>query len=73
MSKSAAHRKLQIMRGGFAAVQTGMNPKDVPEATLTAVAERIYTLTPKKELQPGEYLITFRGANGTAGYDFGIR
>jgi hypothetical protein len=73
MAKRKDHREIQVMEGGFASQRVGLNSKDLLELTLTAVADRTYTLVPKSDLARGEYLVTFRGANGTAGYDFGIR
>jgi hypothetical protein len=73
MAKKKHYRELQVIAGGFESIRTGFNPKDRAEVTLTTVADRAFTLTPKNDLAPGEYLITFRGANGLAGYDFGIQ
>ena len=36
-------------------------------------ADRTFTLAPNEALHHGEYMLSFRGANGTAGYDFGIK
>jgi hypothetical protein len=72
MVKKKGHRGLDVMQGGFASERVGLNSKDIVEVTLTTVADRTFTLTPKSDLARGEYVITFRGANGTAGYDFGI-
>lgn len=73
LAKQKNHRELQIMRGGFASARTGLAAKDVIDMTLTSVADRTYRLVPKEDLKLGEYLITFRGTNGTSGYDFGIK
>ncbi len=73
MAKKKDHRELQVMQGGFASVRAGLNSKDIVEMTLTTVTDRTFTLVPKKDLAPGEYVLTFRWANGTAGYDFGIK
>lgn len=40
------------------------------EITVTRVAEHVFTVAPKTDLQPGEYLLTFGLESG--GYDFGI-
>lgn len=73
MAKKKDHRELQVIEGGFASQRVGLNSKDLVEVTLTTVADRTFTLVPKNDLARGEYVITFRGANGTAGYDFGIK
>jgi hypothetical protein len=73
MSKKKDHRELEIMRGGFASVKMGINPRDVVAGTLTAVTDQIYTVVPKEDLKQGEYLVTFPAAYGTAGYDFGVK
>lgn len=73
MAKKKDHRELQVMKGGFATVRTGINSKDSVEVTLSNVADQTFILVPKNNLAPGEYLITFRGANGTSGYDFGVK
>ncbi len=73
MAKKKDHRELQIMQGGFASQRVGLNAKDIVEVTLTTVADRTFILAPKKDLAPGEYVLAFRGANGTAGYEFGVR
>jgi len=73
VAKKKDHRELQVMEGGFASARVGLNSKDIVEAALTSVGERTFILVPKNELARGEYVITFRGANGTAGYDFGIK
>lgn len=73
MTKKKDHRELQVMSGGFASQRVGFNSKDIVAVKLTTVADRTFILVPKKELASGEYLLTFRGANGTAGYDFGIK
>jgi hypothetical protein len=73
VAKKKDHRELQIMRGGFASLRVGLSSKDIVEVTLTTVAGRTFTLAPQNDLAPGEYVITFRGANGTAGYDFGVK
>ncbi|HTX37697.1 MAG TPA: hypothetical protein VME43_21865 [Bryobacteraceae bacterium] len=62
-----------FMDGGFASQRVGVNGKEMVEATLTIVADRTFVLVPKTDLARGEYLITFRAANGTAGYRFGIQ
>jgi hypothetical protein len=73
MTKKKDHRELEVMQGGFASQRVGLSSKDIMEATLTTVADRTFTFAPKNDLARGEYVITFRGANGTAGYDFGIK
>jgi hypothetical protein len=73
MAKKKDHRELQVMEGGFAKERVGLNSKDLVEVTLTTVADRTFIVVPKTELASGEYVLTFRGANGVAGYDFGIK
>ena len=73
VAKKKDLRELEVMGGGFGSVRVGLSSKDVVEGVLTTVADGTFTLIPKSELARGEYLITFRGANGTAGYDFGVR
>ena len=73
VAKKKDLRELEVMGGGFGSVRVGLGSKDVVEGVLTTVADGTFTLIPKSELARGEYLITFRGANGTAGYDFGVR
>jgi hypothetical protein len=73
VAKKKDHRELEVMEGSFASQRVGLNPKDIVEATLTTVSDRTFTLAPKSDLARGEYVLTLRGANGTVGYDFGIR
>jgi hypothetical protein len=73
MFKEKDHRELQFVHTGFMSARSGIDSKDVADATLTKVADRTYTLVPKADLKPGEYLVTFRGTNGSYGFDFGIR
>jgi len=73
VAKKKDHRELQVIESGFASQRVGLSSKDIVEVTLTTVADRTFTLAPQNDLAPGEYVITFRGANGTAGYDFGIK
>jgi hypothetical protein len=74
MSKKKDHRELQFVHGaGLVGARSGIDSAEVADTTLTTVAERTYTLIPKADLKPGEYLICFRGTNGNAGYDFGVR
>jgi hypothetical protein len=67
------HRELQVVHGGFASVRTGVDSKDITELKISEVADRTYTATATSDLKPGEYLVTFRGANGAAGYEFGVK
>lgn len=73
MAKKKDHRELEVMEGSFASQRVGLNSKDIVEATLTTVSDRTFTLVPKNDLARGEYVLTLRGANGTVGYDFGVR
>jgi hypothetical protein len=73
MAKKKDHRELQVIKGGFESTRTGISSKDQSEMTVTSVGDQTFILTPKNDLAPGEYLATFRGANGVAGYDFGIK
>jgi hypothetical protein len=73
MATKKDHREVQVIEGGFASQRVGLNSKDVIAATLTSVADRTFILVSNKEMARGEYLLTFRGANGTAGYDFGTK
>lgn len=73
LAEKKDHREFSIIKGGFESTRSGVNQKDVAETTLTSVADHSFTLTPKSELKPGEYLLTFRGANGLAGYEFGVK
>ena len=73
MAKKKDHRELQVIGAGFVSQRVGLNSKDLVEVTLTTVADRTFNFAPKNDLTRGEYLITFSGAHGTAGYDFGIK
>jgi hypothetical protein len=73
MAKKKDHRELEIIEGSFASQRVGLNSKDIVEATLTTVSDRTFTLVPKNDLARGEYVLTLRGANGTVGYDFGVK
>jgi hypothetical protein len=73
MAKKKDHRELEVMEGSFASQRVGLNSKDIVEATLTTVSDRTFTLVPKNDLARGEYVLTLRGANGTVGYDFGVK
>jgi hypothetical protein len=73
MAKKKDQRELEVMEGSFASQRVGLNSKDIVEATLTTVSDRTFTLVPKNDLARGEYVLTLRGANGTAGYDFGVK
>lgn len=73
MAKKKDHRELEVMEGSFASQRVGLNSKDIVAATLSAVSDRAFTIVPKNDLVRGEYVLTLRGANGTTGYDFGIK
>jgi hypothetical protein len=70
--KKKDHRELQATSGGNAfTFKSGFSKEKIPEITVDRVSETIFTITPKADLPPGEYLITY-GAGGS-GYDFGIK
>ncbi len=46
-AKKKDHRELQIIEGGFARMQTGINLKDIVEVTLTPTDGQTFTPTPK--------------------------
>jgi len=66
------HRELQITRGGNVfTFKGGLSPEKLPELTVTRVDDSSFLFTPTKDLEPGEYLITF-GIGWTSGCDFGV-
>ena len=73
MSKKKDHRELQVLKGGFASMQSGLNSKDVIGVIISPVSDHALTGVPKSDLDPGEYLISFGKAEGNAGYDFAVR
>ncbi len=65
-------RELQITRGGnFLTFKGGLSPEKVPALTVTHVDDSSFVFTPTKDLEPGEYLITF-GMGWTSGCDFSV-
>jgi hypothetical protein len=67
------HRELQTTNGGnMFTFKAGLSKDRTPDITTTTVSEGLFTVTPKQDLPPGEYLLTF-GAMGNSGYDFGIK
>ena len=50
--------------------KVGYRPSDVVEVTLARVSDSLLTVTPKAELEPGEYLISF--GYGSLRYDFSL-
>ena len=72
MDKKKDHRELQMTSGGNAfTFKAGISKERMPEIVTSTVADGVFTITPKEDLQPGEYLLTF-SALGVTGYDFTI-
>ena len=70
--KKKDHRELQTTSGGSAfTFKAGFSKERTPEIVVTHVSETIFRVTPKVDLPPGEYLLTF-GFGGMGGYDFGV-
>lgn len=44
----------------------------MPDVTLHSVNDLMVAVTPNEDLEAGEYLLTYV-ANGSVGYDFGIK
>jgi hypothetical protein len=71
--KKKDHRELQTTSGGnMFTFKSGISKERLPDIITATVSEGIFTVTPKEDLKPGEYMITF-AALGNTGYDFGIK
>ena len=67
---------MQITHGGSALTfKAGFSKEKLPQLTITRVDEGsftfTFTFTSTKDLEPGEYLITF-GLGWASGFDFGV-
>jgi hypothetical protein len=72
--KKKDHREITTARVSvFGGVHQGSASKDTMQITLTEVGDQTYIFTLKADLPPGEYLVTFSGYGGSAGYDFGVK
>jgi hypothetical protein len=70
--KKKDHRELQTTSGGsMFTFKAGFSKEKTPEVVVNHVSETIFSVTPKSDLPPGEYLLTF-GLFGMGGFDFGV-
>lgn len=70
--KKRDHRELQTTSGGsMFTFKAGYSKERMPEITTARISESVFSVIPKTDLDPGEYLISFGGV-GVAGFDFGI-
>ncbi|MFI5086984.1 MAG: hypothetical protein ACHP7I_01195 [Terriglobales bacterium] len=71
--KKKDHRELQTTSGGSVfTFKSGISKERLPDIIASKFAEGIFAVTPKEDLPPGEYLITFSSL-GISGCDFGIK
>ena len=72
--KKKDHRELQTTAGGSVfTFKAGFSKEKTPEIVVTHVSETIFAVTPKADLPPGQYLLTFGyGFSAMGGYDFGV-
>ena len=69
--KKKDHRELQMTSGASVfTFKSGFSKEKTPDITVTRVSESVISITPKQDLVPGEYLLTY--GIGAGGYDFGI-
>lgn len=69
--KKKDHRELQMTSGAsMFTFKTGFSKERTPDILVTRISETVFTVTPKEDLPPGEYLLTI--GLGSAGFDFGV-
>jgi hypothetical protein len=71
LAKKKKHRELTYAGGSVFNFHSGIDSDDVIETALTPMEGGGYTLCPKADLKPGEYIIVTRGIMGMAGYGYG--
>ncbi|HZE80696.1 MAG TPA: hypothetical protein VE604_07315 [Candidatus Polarisedimenticolia bacterium] len=70
--KKKDHRELQTTNGGnMFTFKAGIGKDKLPDIDVEKIEDGLFKITPKQDLKPGEYLISF-GGMGYSGYDFGI-
>jgi hypothetical protein len=72
LSKKGDHRELQTVKSGLTGAKAGLDKKVLPDVTLHSINNLTITITPNRDLAPGEYLLTW-SSMGQSGYDFGIK
>lgn len=69
--KKKDHRELQVSSGGnMFTFKGGLSRDRLPDVFVGSISDGLYSISPKENLQPGEYLITT--GMGNYGYDFGV-
>jgi hypothetical protein len=69
--KKKDHRELQMTSGGsMFNFKAGFSKEKTPDIVVTRISESVFTVTPKDNLPPGEYMLTY--GLGSSGFDFGI-
>ncbi len=69
--KKKDHRDLQMTSGASVfTFKSGFSKEKTPDITVVRLSESIISITPKQDLNPGEYLLTY--GLGAGGYDFVI-
>jgi hypothetical protein len=53
-------------------LKSGISRERMPDVSVNTISDGTFILSPKEDLKPGEYLLTF-SSMGISGYDFGIR
>lgn len=70
-AKKKDHRELQMTSGGsMFNFKAGFSKEKAPDIVVTRISESVFTVTPKDNLPPGEYMLTY--GLGSSGFDFGI-
>jgi hypothetical protein len=72
LSKKEDHRELKTVKSGLFGAKAELDRKVLPDVTLRSINSLMMTITPNRDLEPGEYLLTW-GSMGGFGYDFEIK
>ena len=65
-------REVQVSNGGsMFTFKSGFSKESTPAITASPISDTVFSVVPKNDLKPGEYMVTFNGF-GISGYDFGI-
>jgi hypothetical protein len=71
LAKKKNSRELTYAGGTAFNFHSGVGSEDLVETVLSPIEGGGYTLRPKADLKPGEYIIVTRGIMGVVGYGYG--
>jgi len=72
LDKKSDHREAQVASASLLGAHGGFDPKKTTDTSATKRSDGGFDVSPEKDLQPGEYLITTEVSPRQA-YDFGIQ